>query len=367
VLLNPADPLADEFQNGVGETIAALLRRKRLELAPLGTEFELLLDIAEKLLAGGKRLRPAFCTWGYLAFHGGLDAPDWLVTTSASLDVLHASALVHDDVMDLSDTRRGWPTAHRQLRDLHARRGWDGDSEAFGRNGAILLGNLLWSWSAELANQVDLADGLGRAARAILDRLRTQVNAGQYLDIVTEAERSQLLRRGPDAIRERVEQVVEYKTARYTIVQPLQLGATLAGAPADAMGALADFGSALGRAFQFRDDVLGVFGDESVTGKPIGDDLSQGKLTAIVADTIALADSGGAARLESLLGRPDLSPSQIEDLRDVIRGSGALASIEARISDAHARALTALETLELTADGALGLRTLAERSVRREF
>ncbi|MDR1833524.1 MAG: polyprenyl synthetase family protein, partial [Propionibacteriaceae bacterium] len=275
-MLDPAQPLSPGFKKAVDAAIKEFLAWQRGELLHISQEFEIVLKLAGQLTAGGKRLRPAFAAWGYLAGADSLELPDWMAQTAASLDLLHASALVHDDVMDGSDLRRGQPAAHLALAAMHRERGMRGDAAAFGRSAAILLGNLLWNWASELCGRglahcpdpARLAD-----AQEVLEKLRVQVNAGQYLDVVLSATPE------PDRLRHRVEQVVEYKTARYSVAQPLQLGAILGGGSPALVTGLRLFGELVGRAFQYRDDVLGVFGDESVTGKPAGDDLREGKLT----------------------------------------------------------------------------------------
>ncbi|MDR3070126.1 MAG: polyprenyl synthetase family protein, partial [Propionibacteriaceae bacterium] len=179
------------------------------------------------------------------------------------------------------------------------------------------------------------------------------------------AEQNRLLRH-PVELQKREEQVVEYKTARYTIAAPVTLGAQFAKAPTQAIGELTRFGSALGRAFQYRDDVLGVFGDESVTGKPSGDDLREGKLTALIAHTVANANPGEIDLLSSLIGNPELDEEGIEWLRSTIVDSGALAATEAQIAAAYDQALATLDSLEITDAAQTALRALATRAVKRE-
>ncbi|MDR3070121.1 MAG: polyprenyl synthetase family protein, partial [Propionibacteriaceae bacterium] len=176
--LDPADPLSSGFRKEIQVPISIFLAHQREQLGLISDEFEVLADIAVRLASDGKRLRPAFCTWGYLAFADAEYPPTWIYAISASLDLLHVSALIHDDVMDSSATRRGVPAAHKQLEALHRERGLSGSPEVFGRNGAILLGNLMWSWSAEMANWVRLPKDTFQDAMITLDRIRTQVNAG---------------------------------------------------------------------------------------------------------------------------------------------------------------------------------------------
>src|SRR5215468_8219809 len=243
------------------------------------------------LLASGKRLRPAFCYWGWRGA-GGPDCPE-IINAAAALELLHAGALIHDDLMDASDTRRGQPSLHRQFEARHAGRRWHGSPGAFGMGVAILLGDLLICWTDEMFHASGLPGDALRRGRPVLDRMRTEVFAGQYLDLLGQATGDETV---AGALR-----VVEFKTAKYTIERPLHLGAALASAgpgPASPDGgrieggaggtvgsdgtlaaAYTAYGLPLGIAFQLRDDILGVFGDPAQTGKPAGDDVREGKRT----------------------------------------------------------------------------------------
>jgi len=372
-VLDPADPLGAAFRAAVSERLAAFVARQEPALAAMGPELPPVQAMAAGLLGGGKRLRPAFFAWGVVAA-GGLPAPGALpslLDAAASFDLLHASALVHDDVMDSSDLRRGQPAAHRRFEALHDAAGWLGDGPGFGRAGAILLGDLLIMWSAQLLGEARLVtEGVARAL-PLVDLMRTEVTCGQYLDMVVQATplprwlpevdgRPALAGALADADR-----VTEHKTARYTVVRPLQAGAAVGGADERLSEQLRAYGSPLGRAFQFRDDLLGVFGDPEVTGKPAGDDLREGKRTVLVAQAYARTDPAGRQLLVDLLGDPDLGPDGVARLQDVIATSGATAEVEATIAAAHDEALSALDAADVSDEGRTALRALAEAAVRR--
>ena len=354
-----ADPIGASFRDAVGDTLRGFIAEQSERLAEIGGRAPLLSDLAAAFTAGGKRLRPAFCWWGHLAV-AEPDDPAALLRASASLDLLHVSALVHDDVMDASDVRRGLPAAHRQFEAWHAEHGLTGSPEAFGRAGAILLGDLLLVWSMELFTASGLpGEALGRGL-PLLDAMRTEVTCGQFLDVVAQAEPIA----GVD-LMDVVPRVVEFKTSRYTMIRPLQLGAALAGGSPEAMAALAAYGSPLGRAFQFRDDVLGVFGEPDVTGKPAGDDLREGKRTVLVAHALQLASETAKERLTGLLGSPELDAADVATAREIIVGSGALAATEQRIAADLDRALAALADAPLRDEAVTALRRLAELSTSR--
>lgn len=314
--------------------LAGFVQRRRPEVLEIGAELAPLLDSLDSMLTGGKRLRPAFCYWGWRGA-GGEDVPE-IYAAAASLEFLQACALIHDDVIDNSDTRRGLPAVHRQLAALHADAGWDGGSLEFGRGAAVLLGDLCLAWSDEMYQASGLpADALS-AGRGPFDLMRTEVMAGQYLDLVEQA-------RGADSVEASL-RVMRYKSAKYTVERPMHLGAALAGRGVELAPVYSAYGIPLGIAFQLRDDVLGVFGDPELTGKPAGDDLREGKRTLIVAETLSRAKAAETRRFRDLLGDPGLSAEDVEWMRDVIVDSGALAACEQRIDDYVGEATTALES-----------------------
>ncbi len=291
-----------------------------------------LLEAITLLLAGGKRLRPAFCYWGWRGA-GGADSES-AVRAATALELLQACALIHDDVMDGSDTRRGQPSAHRRFSALHRGSSWLGSPESFGTGAAILLGDLCLAWSDELLFRSGLpAEALLRA-KPVYDEMRTELMAGQYLDLLEQA-------RGGGSV-DRALLVVRYKAAKYTIERPLHLGATLAGAGPEFLETYSAYGLPLGEAFQLRDDVLGVFGDPTETGKPAGDDLREGKRTVLIAMAVERATPAQAAQLRRHLGDPGLTQEGVEALREVIESTGALAAVEELIASMTQTSLEAL-------------------------
>ena len=340
----------------VGRVLAEFLARQRGVLPGAADELRLGLDALDTLLASGKRLRPAFCYWGWRGT--GAEPAPGLMRAAAALELLHAGALVHDDVMDGSATRRGRPALHELFAGHHAERAWRGSPAAFGTGAAILLGDLLLSWADELFAASGLApDALARG-RPVLDLMRTEVMAGQYLDLVAQAS-------GDDSVASAL-RVVEYKTAKYTIERPLHLGAALAG-PADPRitAAYRGYGLPLGVAFQLRDDILGIFGDPARTGKPASDDLREGKRTVLLAITRARAGPRQAAVIDSCLGDLDLDEAAAAEVRAVITGTGALAECERMISRHLDQALAALEGAPVTAGTRAALAELAVTATAR--
>ncbi len=322
-------------------------------LAPVGEDLGQLVDSVARLLAGGKRLRAAFLYWGYRA--AGLPDSDALVRLATAMEFFQAAALLHDDVMDGSDTRRGMPAAHRAIATVHAEGGWAGSSERFGEAAAILAGDLCLQWTDELFATSGLPVEHLTRARSTFDTMRTQLMGGQFLDLLESA-------RGWDGLdaASRIasaRNVIRYKSAKYTIEHPLLIGATAGGVPTETCARFSRYGLALGEAFQLRDDVLGVFGDPAETGKPAGDDLREGKRTVLVAHALDAADADQAALLEKLLGRPDLDADGVEDLRAVLHDTGAVKRVEemiATLADEAEDALASTRGLDPEAVGVLG-------------
>lgn len=359
-LLDPADPLSTDLLAQINAEIDEFLDDQRPLLDDVGSEALVLGNLARMFTDGGKRLRPAFCIWGAVAA-GGIPAnPGPLLRAAAALDMLHVGILVHDDVMDASATRRGLPAAHVQLANRHRDEGLLGSGAAFGRAGAILLGDLMQLWSVEMLDASGLDAARLTAARPVLARMRTEVTCGQFLDVHVQHEPI----RDPQHALLAAARVVEYKTAKYTVQRPVQFGATLAGASEELLTALEAYGSALGRAFQFRDDLLGVFGDEAETGKPAGDDLREGKRTVLVAHAYAGTSDAGRRLLDARLGDPDLDADGVADLRGVIIDSGAPEVVEAMITEGFDGAIAALDA-PMTQAGRQALHSLAFAATQR--
>jgi geranylgeranyl diphosphate synthase type I len=289
-------------------------------------------------------LRPAFCYWGWRGAGGPSDGPDGeaVVRAATALELFQAAALVHDDVMDDSDSRRGMPSVHRRFAELHRGAAWLGTPERFGQAAAILLGDLCLVWSDELLTACGLPTAALARGRPVFDRMRTELMGGQYLDMLEQARAAT-----PGDAAARARRVIRFKSAKYTIEHPLLLGGSLAGGPPELLASYSAFGLPLGEAFQLRDDVLGVFGDPSQTGKPAGDALREGKRTMLVAHAVEHSDEAQADLLRRHLGDPRLDPHGIDVLRQVIVDTGAVQAVEQLIDSLVDEAAAALEAAPL--------------------
>jgi len=363
----------------VSAVLTAFLDSQEVLLAEVSADLAPVVAALREFLDGGKRMRPAFCYWGWRAAGGveggtgggadddtGIEAAEAAaVRAAAALELLQASALIHDDYIDGSDTRRGAPAIHRRFERLHRDGGWEGEPERFGAAAAVLLGDITLTWCDELFTRCGLEALRIQAARPVFDLMRSEVMAGQYLDVLAQARGLSVST--PQETLARARTVLRYKSAKYTIERPLQLGAALATGIADGplTAALSRYGLPLGEAFQLRDDVLGVFGDPAATGKPAGDDLREGKQTVLVALAAQQATETQAKALRSGLGDARLDEAGVETLRSVIAETGALAEVEARISELTQTALAALDAAPITAEAREVLGELAVAATAR--
>lgn len=353
---DPVGPLRPRIQ----QVLDGFLARQRAMFADISGDLLPLADAAADLLRGGKRLRPAFFYWGWRAA-GGTGDDGAVITAASALELFQAAALVHDDVIDDSDTRRGEPAVHRKFAADHNRHGWHGPADSFGTAAAILLGDILLGWSDELLMQAGLDHGAQARARPIFERMRTEVGAGQYLDVLAQVDTGL----DADAQARRARDVILHKSARYSVQHPLVLGAHVAGAHPGVVDAFITYGSALGEAFQLRDDVLGVFGDPEVTGKPAGDDLREGKRTLLIAYALERADSDQAATIATLLGDGGLDAAGVQRIREILIMTGARERVEARIATLVDTATASIDQAEITDSGRDALRGLITQATTR--
>ncbi|MEJ2870842.1 polyprenyl synthetase family protein [Actinomycetospora sp. OC33-EN08] len=358
------EEVESDLPAAVTEELGRFLAARRETCADLAPEFvDAVDDLSAMALGGGKRLRPTFAWWGWRGASGADredgPSPDVVLRTVSALELVQACALVHDDLIDDSDLRRGIPTVHARWSARHAERDWIGSSERLGGAIAVLVGDLALAWSDDMLRGAGLdAPTLSRAA-AVWDAMRTEMLAGQFLDVVGHATDL--------ATPEGVLRISRYKTAAYTIERPLHLGAALAGADDDLVAAYRRFGTDLGIAFQLRDDLLGVFGDPAVTGKPAGDDLREGKRTLLVALARRHPDRDAAAPVEHALGRDDLGPADVDAARTALRRLGVVDEVEERIDTLTTSALAALTTAKIDPAARDRLTTLAAAATRRTF
>lgn len=367
----PNQPTNPELRTETAAYLAALEERmqvffqeQRQILEQISEEALPLLEAIEALSAGGKRLRALLAYWGWRGA-GGQAGDQGLVDAGLALELFQTAALIHDDMIDASDTRRGAPSVHRRFEAMHQLKGYKTSPAHFGSSSALLAGDLCLSWS-EMAFAAIPQLQQASQARAIFDLMRTEVMAGQYLDVLGEV----IPQEEADLALSRAQKVIRYKSAKYSCEHPLVLGGALAlGLKAqedsDLLAGYRAFALPLGEGFQLRDDVLGVFGQPEKTGKPAGDDLREGKRTVLTALTSRSVGKEEALFLEQSLGNPDLSGQEILALQELIRSSGALDEVETIIQAKGDQALEQLAALPLDPLPREALTALAYQALNR--
>ncbi|RBY95690.1 polyprenyl synthetase family protein [Blastococcus sp. TF02-8] len=361
----PAPSLAaadlDRVRAAVAEALTGFLDQQRATLSGMDPRLAPVADEVCALAEGGKKLRPSFAYWGWRGARtqgqGSGEDDDAVLRAVAALEFVHASALVHDDVMDAAGTRRGRRTTHVGFADKHAAEGLDGDRELFGTGAAILVGDLALVWSDELLRCSGISEAALGRARPVWDTMRTEVTAGQYLDLLRAAGGFP----GPDGALT----VARYKSAGYTVQRPLQLGVAIAGGGPAVVEACSAIGLPLGEAFQLRDDVLGVFGNPSVTGKSADEDLREGKQTLLIALAEEATDDAGRRLLGTLLGNPDAGAEEFDALRALLVDTGARDRVEERITRRTAEARAAIAEAPIADDAKAALDALAVAATTR--
>ncbi len=333
----------------VDAVLSQSLKSERDRWVAVDADLGVVFDEISLLAESGKRLRPQFAHWGWVAAGGNAEAkdPDYI---GAAIELLHIFALFHDDVIDDAGTRRGNATTHVRLSQHHANEKWAGESRRFGEGSAILIGDIAYVISDQLMNS------LAEPARTLWHHLRMEMNIGQYLDTVVSARRATHL----TAAR----LVAVYKTAKYTIERPLHIGAVAADATRGEtlLPMFSAYGLPLGEAFQMRDDLLGAFGDAAITGKPVGGDFIEGKRTPLLAYAYEKATSAQRKILNTVGWRP----MKVEDVQEVVVSTGAVQFMESHITELRDQAVNALQKSELAGDAYAELVALAEAVTQRQ-
>jgi geranylgeranyl diphosphate synthase type I len=366
---------AESLLNRVQEQLDDFCSIQRADFEAISDDLLPVIDFTQSLLGGGKRFRALFCYWSWVGQlpYFSIQSDDQrrasaeaMIGIAASLEMFHAAALVHDDLLDQSDTRRGAPSVHKRFEQLHRDSRWAGSPERYGVAGSVLVGDLMLGWSSEIFGSALLkapSAEIEAACRQEFSKMRVEVMAGQYLDIVEE--NSAVTRSVDDAVG-RANRVILYKSAKYSIEAPLLIGAAFAGADNPTLRAVSNFGIPLGMAFQLRDDILGVFGDPKVTGKPAGDDLREGKRTVLVGYTRQSLSPAVGKLFDELLSSRDLTDEQIKFLQQTITESGSLEKVERTIEQLADEAMSNLDNLIMEETAKDQLTVLAQKVIRRQ-
>lgn len=346
-----------EIRSAIDAELEQFTRRRASEISEIDTHLAPVASIlTEYVLDGGKRFRPIFAYLGYLG--AGANPSQEVLRACAALELVHVCALIHDDVMDGSDARRNRPALHKKFEELHQSGGLGGNPAKFGVAAAILLGDLALVWSDQLLLESGITTQQFNSASSVFHQMRTELMAGQYLDVLEGAlgksDRSRSLK------------IARYKSGRYSIERPLIFGAALAGATNSLRESYSNYGLPLGEAFQMRDDILGVFGETAVTGKPSGDDIREGKRTVLMALVSELVDAENLAQVETALGNSNISEAELRKVQKIIIESGALSKCEELITSLLDDALLALNNPEIDSRVVGLLRDMGQNATKRE-
>lgn len=323
------------LRESINASLTTFIERENRYLAEIGSELDpVASSLHSFLLDSGKRFRPLFAVIGYIGT-GATLSPE-TITALSSLELIHVCALIHDDVMDASDTRRGAPAIHKHFENIHASQKLSGSASQFGIASAILLGDLALIWAAKMLHESQVSNDALVSSLSMFNEMQVELMGGQYLDIYEQALASESV--------ERSRKVARYKSGKYSIERPLHFGAALAQKnPTELFSVYSSYGLPLGEAFQLRDDLLGVFGDFATTGKPAGDDLREGKRTVMMAMTHERATTGQRETIKELFGRPDIDEAGIAALQSIIIETGARDHLESLISDLYNEATAVID------------------------
>ena len=344
----------DSLRQAINASLTEFVDRENAYLTSIGSELEPVARALKNFLVdSGKRFRPLFAAAGFIGSGGELDQAS--INAISSIELVHVCALIHDDVMDGSNTRRGAPAIHKLFEKLHLNQQLSGSAEQFGFASAILLGDLALVWASKALHESGMEWQSLTRAFPLYDEMRVELMAGQYLDVYEQAFASQSI--------ERSLKVARYKSGKYSIERPLHFGAALASGAN--MEAYTGYGIPLGEAFQMRDDLLGVFGNPEQTGKPAGDDLREGKRTVLIAATLERSDANQKNRINALLGKQDLTLAEVEELREIITNSGAADFVEEMITSLTKQSLAAIETGTINSDAKTFLAHMASVATKR--
>ncbi|HIY86144.1 MAG TPA: polyprenyl synthetase family protein [Candidatus Yaniella excrementavium] len=349
------------FNNTLYSRMQDLLADYQQRARSIAESAEPLVTSITDLVQGGKRLRALLAWWGWQGAGGDADDPR-IIDAGVALELFQAAALIHDDILDRSNTRRGQPSVHKRFQNLHDDNQWVQDGTHFGVSAGILAGDLALGLSEEIFSTTADATAFAVPARDAFHAMRFEVMTGQYLDILAEAH----LPDDPEIALERARKILQFKSAHYSAVWPFELGGVLAGADETTLSAYREFSLPLGMAFQLGDDLLGVFGDPELTGKPAGDDLVEGKRTELVAHALISLNSQDAETLNNFLMHPAQSSHSIQHVQELLERSGARATVETEIERLGLETRTALDRLTVSDTVKSGLEDLVSGLIGRQ-
>lgn len=330
------------FKKQFDKQLLAYLSEKRQQAKEINPEIVVLVDeIIRFTENGGKRVRPAFMYSGYIAAGG--QAQEAILFASLSVELLHTFALMHDDIIDNSDLRRGELTTHKAFEAYHKTRKLKGNKKEFGLSSAILAGDLAFSFAEEILTTAPFPQERIRRARYFFDQMKIQVIYGEYLDVLGGYKDS--------LTEDEVLQVLEYKTAKYTVERPLHIGAMLAGSDYQTLETFSRYGIPFGQAFQMQDDIVGTFGTEEEIGKPADSDIKEGKKTLLLTKAYEKADKNQLKVLNRVVGKKGATKEDIAKVKQIMEKTGAYDYCVKLAKELLVQAKNAIEDVKLKDEG----------------
>lgn len=349
------------FRQKVQDRMQELLSAYQQRARGIAESSEQLVTSITNLVQNGKRLRALLAWWGWQGAGGRAD-DQRIVDAAVALELFQAAALIHDDILDRSDTRRGQPSVHKHFEGFHNEKQWVQDGAHFGVSAAILAGDLALGLSEEIFSTTADATAFAAPAREAFHAMRFEVMTGQYLDILAEAD----IPDDPAIALDRARTVLRYKSAHYSAVWPFEFGGILAGADETTLTTYRDFSLPLGMAFQLGDDLLGVFGDPQLTGKPSGGDLIEGKRTELVAHALNALGAKDAQMLNNFLMHPAERTHSIRQIQELLENSGARTTVETEIQRLTEQTREGLNQLDIAPHVKKGLEELVVGLIGRQ-
>lgn len=302
------------FKREFDKQLLAYLSEKKSAAVEINTETAVLVEEIRRFSEnGGKRVRPAFMFSGYVAAGG--QAYEAILFATLSVELLHTFALIHDDIIDNSSLRRGELTTHKQFEKIHKEKNLQGNGKEYGLSSAILAGDLALSFAEEILTSAPFPQERLRRARYFFDQMKMQVLYGEYLDVLGGFQKS--------LNEDQVLQILEYKTAKYTVERPLHIGAVLAGADFEILETFSRYGIPFGQAFQMQDDLVGSFASEKEIGKPSDSDIKEGKKTLLLVKAYERATKSQKKILDAVVGNKNSSQEEVDKVRKIMKETGS--------------------------------------------
>ena len=347
----------EEIKSRIDKAIASFLDDKIKEASQVSEASKLLMqNIKEFSLRKGKRIRPLMVVYGFKCF--SQEKEEEIIKVSIASELLHDYLLIHDDIMDESDLRRGEPTFHKVYEKIYSEKGLSG-VEQYAENSSLLAGDVLAALAVEPILEADFPAELKVRAVKRFCETNSLTGFGQELDVLLELNK--------EAKAQDVNLVHTLKTAKYTIEGPLHIGAILAGATKEQLKVLSDYAIPAGRAFQIQDDILGVFGSEEKVGKPIDSDLKEGKKTLLIIHALENGSSEQKKRLLEILGNQSISMQDVEDARKIIQETGSLEHSKKLAHELAHKALEVAQKTDFKEEGKQFLISIADKLVSRDY